>query len=395
MPVEIKNLKKTANRILKAIKSKEKIVIYGDADLDGVTSVIILEECIKNLGGKISAIYFPDREEEGYGITEEALFYLSEKVPVLPRTTFPGKVVRGLLLVLDCGIGNFKEIKMAKEMGFEVVLVEHHEILDRLPEAAIIVDPKQKGDKYLFKQLATVGIVFRLAKLLLKKQMSEGLKKDFLELATLATIADMMPRIDENAEIIKGGLDSLRSSWRPGIQALFNLEQFKSLTLLQQVYKVNSLLNIRDVENRLPAAFRLLTASSKKEAEKLAEKLLEKGIQKRKRIREITAEVEEMIFGKETDPVIFEGGSDWELILLGVVAAIISQEHQRPTFLYKEGKNESQGSIRAPSGLNTVEAMKSCSKCLTTYGGHPQAAGFSLKNENLEEFKKCLIEYFK
>lgn len=382
MKVEIKNLKKAASRILKAIKSKEKIVIYGDADLDGVTSVIILEECIKNLGGKISAIYFPDREKEGYGITEEALFYLNKYAPAL-------------LLVLDCGIGNFKEIKIAKKAGFEVVLIEHHEILDKLPEAAIIVDPKQKGDKYPFKQLATVGIVFRLAKLLLKKQMSEGLKKDFLELAALATIADMMPRIDENAEIIRGGLDSLRSSWRPGIQALFNLEQFKSLTLLQQVYKVNSLLNIRDVENRLPAAFRLLTVSSKKEAKELAEKLLEKGIQKRKRIKEITEEVEERIFGKETDPVIFEGGSDWGLILLGVVAAILSQKYQRPTFLYRKEKDGSQGSIRAPKGFNTVEAMKSCSECLTTYGGHPQASGFGIKNENLEEFKKCLIEYFK
>ncbi len=382
MKVEIKNLKKIASRISKAIKSKEKIVIYGDADLDGVTSVIILKECIKNLGGKITAIYFPDREKEGYGVTEEALFYLKKYSPAL-------------LLVLDCGIGNFKEMKKAKEMGFEVLIIEHHEILDKLPEAAIIVDPKQKGDKYPFKQLATVGIIFRLAKLLLKKQMTEGLKKDFLELAALATIADMMPRIDENAEIIKGGLNSLRSSWRPGIQTLFGLESFKSLTLLQQVYKVNSLLNIRDVENRLPAAFRLLTASSKKEAEKLAEKLLEKGIQKRERIREITVEVEERIFGKETDPVLFEGGSDWELILLGVVAAIISQKHQRPTFLYKEGKNESRGSIRAPSGFNTVEAMKSCSKRLTTYGGHPQASGFEIKNEHLEEFKECLIEYFK
>lgn len=382
MPVEIKNLKKTANRILKAIKSKEKIVIYGDADLDGVTSVIILKECIKNLGGKIAAVYFPDREKQGYGVNEEALFYLKKYTPTL-------------LLVLDCGIGNFKEMKMAKKMGFEVLIIEHHEILEKLPEAAIIVDPKQKGDKYPFKQLATVGIIFRLAKLLLKKQMSDGLKKDFLELAALATIADMMPRIDENAEIIEGGLDSLRSSWRPGIQTLFNLEQFKSLTLIQQVYKINSLLNIRDVKNRLPAAFRLLTVSSKKEAERLAEKLLEKGIQKRKRIKEITAEVEEKIFGKETDPIIFEGGSGWGLILLGVVAAIISQKYQRPTFLYRKEKDESQGSIRAPSGFNAVEAMKSCSKCLTTYGGHPQAAGFGIKNENLEEFKKCLMEYFK
>ena len=149
MPAEIKNLKKAANRILKAIKQKEKIIIYGDADLDGVTSVIILEECIKNLGGKITTIYFPDREKESYGLNEKALFYFKEHDPAL-------------LIVLDCGIGNFEEMKKAKELGFEVIIIEHHEVLDKLPEASIVVDAKQKGDKYPFKYLATVGVTFRL-----------------------------------------------------------------------------------------------------------------------------------------------------------------------------------------------------------------------------------------
>lgn len=387
MPAEIKNLKKAANRILKAIKSKEKIVIYGDADLDGVTSVIILKESIKNLGGETSAIYFPDREKEGYGISGKTLFYLKKYSPAL-------------FIALDCGIGNFKEVKLAKKLGFEVIIIDHHEILDKVPEASIVVDPKQKGDKYPFKQFATIGIAFRLAKLLLRKQMSESLRKNFLELVAIATIADMMPRIDENEIMIAEGLNSLRTSWRPGIQALFELEAFKSLTLLQQVYKVNSLLNIRDVENRLPAAFRLLTTSNKKEAEELAKKLLEKGLQKRERIKKITAEVEEKISGKEAEPIIFEGSPDWELILLGVVASILSQKYQRPVFLYKEEEEKSDGvviasgSIRAPAGFNLVEAMKSCSKKLITYGGHPQAAGFRIANKNLEEFKECLIEYF-
>ena len=381
MRTEIKNLKKTANRILKAIKNKEKIIIYGDADLDGVTSVIILKESIKNLGGEVAAIYFPDREKEGYGITEQGLDYLKKHAPAL-------------LVVLDCGIGNFKEIKIAKKLGFEVILIEHHEILDKLPEADIIVDPKQKGDKYPFKQFATVGIIFRLAKLLLKEGMTENLRKNFLELTAMATIADMMPRIDENEEMIREGLSFLKTSWRPGIQALFELEAFESLTLFQQVYKVNSLLNIRNIENRLPVAFRLLTASKKKEAEELAEKLLEKGLQKRKRIKEITAEVEEKVLGKEAEAIIFEGSPDWGLILLGVVAAIISQKYQRPVFLYKKEKTESQGSIRAPAGFNTVEAMKSCSEDLITYGGHPRAAGFSIENKDLKKFQECLIKYF-
>ena len=375
---EIKNLKKAANRILKAVKSKERIIIYGDADLDGVTSVIILKECIANLGGNIAQVYFPDREKEGYGINEKALFYLKKHSPAL-------------LLALDCGIGNFKEAKLAKRIGFELVIIEHHEVLDKLPQAFLIVDPKQKGDKYPFKYFATVGIIFRLAKLLLKKKMTEALRKNFLELVAIATIADMMPRTDDNEEMIIEGLGCLKDSWRPGIQALFKLEP--------EVNKINSLLNIRDIENGLPAAFRLLIAPDEKEAEKLAKRLFEKNVEKRRRIKEIILEVEERVSEKKEEPIIFEGGSDWELIFLGVVASVLSKKYQKSVFLFKKQKDESHGvvmsgSIRAPAGHNLVNAMKTCSELLITYGGHPQAAGFTIKNENLEEFKKRLINYF-
>jgi len=382
MPTEIKNLKKAANRIIKAVKNKEKIVIYGDADLDGVTSVIILKEAIKNLGGWVSAVYFPDREKEGYGITEKALFYLKKYSPAL-------------FLALDCGIGNFKEIDLAKKLGFEVVLVEHHEILDKPPRASIIVDPKQKGDKYPFKQFAAVGVVFKLVKLLLKNKMSEGLKNNFLELVALGTIADMMPRVKENEEMILEGLASLEKGWRPGIQALLGLKELEGLSLMQRVNKINSILNIRDIEQGLPASFRLLTASDKKEAEKLAKKLFKKGIEKKRRIKEITEKIEEDISKKGEEPIIFEGSSDWELIYLGVAASILSQKYQRPVFLYKQEREESQGSIRAPAGLNTVEAMKKCSQNLITFGGHAQASGFRIKNKDLEKFKECLVEYFR
>lgn len=381
MATEIKNLKKAARRILKAIKSKEKIILFGDADLDGVTSVIILKESIKNLGGQVRAVYFPDREKEGYGISEKALRYFK-------------KDASALFLALDCGIGNFKEVKLANELGFEVIIVDHHEVLDELPEASIIVDPKQKGDKYPFKHFAAVGLAFKLSELLLEKQMTESLRKSFLELVALATIADMMPRTDENRTMIIEGLDSLESSWRPGIRALLGLEPFKSLSLIQRVYKINSLLNVRDIQNHLPAAFRLLSSFTEKEAKELAERLFEKGLQRRERIGEITEEVERKIFGKSEEPIIFEGDSNWELALLGVVASILSQKHKKPVFLFKKDKTESQAGIRAPSGFNLVEAMKSCCENLITYGGHPQAAGFRIKNEHLEEFKNCLMEYF-
>ena len=378
---EIKNLKKTAKRILKAVKNNERIIIYGDADMDGVSSVIIMKECIGNLGARISDVYFPDREKDGYGITEKGLSCLKKHAPAL-------------LLVLDCGITNFKEIKKAKKIGFEVVLIEHHEVLNKLPEASIIVNPKQKGDKYPFKYFATVGIVFKLTELILKKKMKKGLRNNFLELAALATIADMMPRVQDNLEIITEGLNSLKSSWRPGIQALLELEP--------RINRINSLLNIRDAENNLPAAYRLLTSTDKKEAKKLAKRLLEKGIEKRQKIKEITDDIEERIFGREKDPIIFEGSLEWDLIFLGVVASILSQKYQKPVFLYKKGREEknkeasSPGSVRSPAGLNTVEAMKKCfSSDLITFGGHAQASGFRIKNKGLEKFKNCLSNYFK
>lgn len=380
--LEIKNLKKTAERILKAIKIKEKIVLYGDADLDGVASVIILKETIKSLGGESSAIYFPDREKEGYGITVQALGVLKKYAPAL-------------FVALDCGIGNFKEIKGANDLGFETIIIDHHEILDKVPKASIIVDPKQKGDSYPFKQFANAGLTFKLSEIILGENMSQSLRQNFLELVALATIADTMPRIGENDIMVAEGLSFLKSSWRPGIQVLFGLDHLKSLDLNQQVYKVNSLLNIRDVENGMPAAFRLLTSSSVEEAKKLAERLFEKGYKRKERIEKIIEEIETKLSLGFSEPIIFEGSSQWELVLLGVVASILSQKYKKPVFLYKKSKTDSQGGIRTPSDFNVVEAMKGYSKKLITYGGHPQAAGFRIKNENLDEFREHLFKYFK
>jgi len=380
--MQIKNLDKAAKRILKAIKKRENIVIFGDADLDGVASAIIVKESINSLGGKISEIYFPDREKEGYGISFSALKFLEKEAPAV-------------FIALDCGIGNFKEVKMAKRMGFKMIIVDHHEILDCLPEAEIIVDPKQKSDKYNFKQFATAGLAFKLAESLFKNKMPESLRKSLLELAALATISDMMPRTDDNAVIIADGLNSIKSSWRPGIQALLGNKELISLDFMQKIYKINSLMNIRDIENRMPAAFRVLASSDRRNAEKLAERLFLKGIEKQKRVKTIMEEVEAKIMGKNADSIIFEGKSDWELALIGVVASILTQKYQKPIFLYKGNGEESQGGARAPSGLNLVEAMKGYSKKLITYGGHPQAAGFRIKDSELEGFKKHLTDYFK
>ena len=379
--MEIKNLVKAANRIKKAIQNNERIILYGDTDLDGVASVIILKETIKNLDGEISQLYFPDREMEGYGISETGLTHLKNFAPAL-------------LIALDCGIGNFKEVKMAKNLGFEVLIIDHHEVLDKLPEAKIIVDPKQKGDRYPFKELATAGIAFKLSELILKNRLTENLKQNFLELAAIATIADMMPREDENQIFIEEGLKSIENSWRPGIKAIFEEKAFDHYSNLnQKVSKMISILNVRDVENNFPASFRLLTSPGLEESKKIISRLIEKSEIRKQKIEEITREVEEKI-QKGDRPITFEGNSSWDFTLISSVASIICQRYQKPTFIYKILRDESQGTVRVPAGIDSVALMKKCSKYLLTYGGHPLASGFRIKNANLEKFKKCLIENY-
>ena len=398
--MEIKNLEKVAKRIIIAIKNGERIILYGDADLDGVSSVIILKETIKNLNGKISAIYFPDRENEGYGITQKGLDYLKNFSPAL-------------FITMDLGIGNFEEVKIAKKLGFEVIIIDHHEILDKLPSASIVVDPKQKGDKYPFKGLATAGISFKLSRILLEEKLTKKLRENFLELVALATIADMMPKLEENQLFIEEGFESLRNTWRPGLKAFFSItelpkeakvekrtkfsltEDFRNQLNLKEIsQKIISSLNASDKIDHLNEIYLLLTEKDERAARELAKKLLEKGEQRRIRIKEIVDEVEEKLFKKIKEKVIFEGGDTWSLILLGAVASRICQRYQKPTFLFKIGQEESQGSVRVPGGLDSVKLMQKCSKFLETYGGHPQASGFGIKNKNLEKFKDCLIKYY-
>ncbi len=389
---EIKNLKIAADRILEAVKNKEKIVLYGDADLDGVTSVLILKETIKNLGGNISAVYFPDREKEGYGISEIGLNLLKNFSPAL-------------FISMDLGITNFREVDLANKLGFEVLIVDHHEVINKLPEAKIIVDPKQEGDEYEFKELATVGIVFKLSELLfnlvgekssngVKNKMPEILRRNFIELVTIATIADMMPQVGENKIFIKEGKIYLESSWRPGIRAFFKFDEIERLgDLERKLAKIISILNIREVKDNFPASYRLLILSSIEEAERLIEKLLLKNKLRRAEINKM-AELAENEISVE-GPVIFAGSADFEFTLISPVASIICNKYKLPTFIYKKLKEESIGTVRAPSGVNSISLMKKCSEVLLAFGGHPSAAGFRVKNENIEKFKECLIRNLK
>ena len=380
----IKNLQKAADRIKEAIDKKERIILYGDSDLDGIASVILLEESIKNLNGKVSVVYFPSREKDGYGLNKKALDFLSEFSPAL-------------IITVDLGISNFEEVKLAKKMGFEVVIVDHHEVLNDIPQASIVVDPKQKKDPYAFKGLAAAGIVYKLCLLLNKEliEKSDSLKNNFLELTALATIADMMPEENENVEIIREGLMALENTWRPGLRIFLSKKEFsQSASSKELAQKIISVINAGELSGHLHESYFLLT-SSEKEAEGWFKKLLERRTRRQERIREITSLVEDSFLSSPESSIVFAGDPSWSLVLLGAVASRISNIYKKPTFLFRKMKTESCGTSRTPSGFSMVEALDKCSDLLKTYGGHPLAAGFRLSNENLEDFKNRLIQYFK
>jgi len=376
---EIKNLKKSAERIKKAIEKEEKIILFADSDLDGTTSLIILEEAITSLGGKVSLCYFPDREEEGYGLSESALNFLKNYSPAL-------------LILLDCGIGNFKEVKMAKELGFEIIIIEHHVVLDKLPSAEIIVNPKQKGDKYPFKSLATCGITYLLARELLKNKLSDALENSFLELVALGTLADKMPQKEDNKIFIEKGLAHLPDTFRPGLKIFFKFFPPSTYSLREIAQKMYSSLQITGTKNHLTRSYELLSMSSEKEAESLFRDIIEKSKGDQEIIGGLTGIIEDRVLSKNS-PIIFEGGKDFPLLLTGAIATRLISKFKKPIFIYNLRDGIARGSVRSPKEIDSVELLKKCSSYLEVYGGHPQASGFTVKKENLERFKDCLQNY--
>lgn len=379
---EIKNLKKTAKRILKAIKNQETIILYGDADMDGTASVVILEEAIKDLGGNNTTVYFVDREKQGYGINETALKHLKKFAPAL-------------FITLDLGITNFVEVKIAKKMGFEIIVVDHHAIVGDIPKADIVVDPKQKTDKYPFKDLANTGIVYRLTKILFENNLPPHLDTEFLELTALATMADMMPEEQENEFYIEQGIYSLEYTSRIGLKAFSQISTLKNLDINQLAQKIIRALNISGIEDNKTGAYILLTCENLARAKNMAKNLLEKTQERQMRVQLATEEAGDRVLKNPDSKIIFEGDSEWHNVLIGAIASRICNKFKKPTFIYNKMNGKSIGAVRMPHGFDAVKAMESCDKLLTTFGGHPPAAGFGIENKNLKKFQICLEKYFK
>lgn len=378
----IKNIEKAAKRIKESAKNKEKIIVYSDSDLDGIASAVLMEETIHRAGGEVSMVVFPDREKDGYGINVRALEFLKERAPCL-------------FITLDLGIANVKEVDLANEMGFEVVIIDHHQPLQTLPRASIIVNPRQEGDTSGLDYLSNAGLVFKVAEVILEDELAGDLKNNFLELVALATISDMVPQVGDNKGYIEEGLTSLKSTSRLGLKTFVDVIGKKEMAGSGYT-KIISCLNAAESNEFKNKSYELLGSTSLNEAQDIREELMAKAQLKQQRIREITEEVERRISEKQDETVIFEGDPAWKLTLAGPVASNIAVKYGKPTFIYKRGDTVTVGSVRSlKEGCNSVTAMESCKDCLIAYGGHPKASGFRIKTENLEKFKASLEEYFR
>ncbi len=367
----MKNLKKVSKRIKDAVKNNEKIVLYCDADLDGVVSAIVLEETIEKIKGKVS-VYVSNREKWGYGLSKKAVLYMKKESPAL-------------LISLDCGISNFDGAEEAKKQKLELIIIDHHKTLGRLPSAKIILDPMQKGDKYPFKKLANAGIAYKLSEEILKDNFLDK-RNHFLEIVSLATIADMVPKEEDNKKILDEGLKLLEN---PQNKSLYVLKKKLKKEFLD---KTVSLLNVSKAKGRVNKTYFFLK-TKKEDVAKSILKEMEKDHKERKKKMETE---QKRLFSKikEDDVIVFEEG-EFPSYLAGSLASKVIRKYKKPVFLYVKDKDGVRGSVRVLTGQDSVEAMSSCKKYLQSFGGHAAAAGFILEEKNIENFKRCLVKYFK
>jgi len=387
---KIKNLEKAAERIVTAVENNEQIMIFGDSDMDGVSSVVILEDTINNLISLKKkknypeiVVAFPDRDKEGYGLNPESLKYFLKY-----------KKEKTLLITLDCGITNFEEVKKAKQEGFDVMIVDHHKVLDKIPNADIVVAPKQPGDNSEFKDYCNAGLAFKLSKEILKENMSAFLEANFIELVMLATIADMMPEEGENQEWIIKGLANLERTQRPAIQAFYEVLDGEALKSKRAfVGKIISVFNTVKMEDHKIKTYFFINSNNLGQAKKQALEFLKDAKDRQNEIRALTGNLKEYL-KENPSSIIFEGSKDYRADYLGAVASRLVSHFGKPVFIYAKKDKISRGTVRVPKGIDAVKAMDFCKDLLMMYGGHAPAAGFTIKNDNLDDFRKCLLKYF-
>lgn len=383
-PFLLKDMDKAAARITRAVDNMEKIAVYGDYDADGVTSTAMLYSYLETRGADV-IFYIPQREGEGYGMNIGAVEYLKEQGV-------------SLIVTVDNGISSVQEVARANELGIDVVVTDHHRPQEILPDAVAVVDAYRPDDTSPYKHFSGVGIAF---KLLMALEDGAGDVEDLLEaysdLAAIGTIGDIVPLTGENRTLIRAGLERLSQSDRPGVQALLENAGIagKVLTSTNVAFTLVPRINATGRMGAPERAVRLLISGYEEEAEVLSEEICADNEERRR----VEAEIAEAAFadieakGYMKDRVVVVDGENWHHGVIGIVASRVTERCGKPCMIISRGETEAKGSGRSIEGFSLFEAICACGDLLVKFGGHPMAAGITLKPENIEAFRKRINQY--
>lgn len=412
-PFLLPNMSKAVERLLQAYDLEEPVVVFGDYDVDGVTSTVLIYDLLKRLGWNIY-YYLPNRMEEGYGLSEDGVANCLHRYPTK------------LILAVDCGSSASKVISLLKQQEIDVIVLDHHQISSPPPPAIALVNPMlnwgmraeqtefeanpalpetypSTSIKTDFRELCSVGITFKLAHALLKRARELNMEgahsidlKIYLDLVALGTIADMVPLSGENRILVSAGLKRINESPRHGLSTLIEVADIKPPVGVYEVgFMLAPRLNAAGRLENAEEAFQLLIAESKEEALPLAQRLDAKNRERQSIERTIIEEVTQIIsakFDPQKDYVIVEGSPKWHIGVVGIVASRVLQQFHRPTIIMGGDGEHLRGSGRSIDGLDLASALRMCSDLLLKHGGHAMAAGLTIAPENLDKFRAKLNE---
>lgn len=402
-PYLFRDMRKACERILTAIKNNERIVVHGDYDADGVSASVIITSFFKAVGFTNFDVFLPHRETDGYGVNQKTVQSLYEQ-----KTN--------LIITCDCGISNTPEIKMANELGMDVIITDHHTIPKELPPAYAIIHPKIEGETYPDKGLAGGGVAFKLIQGLLKHYKEQNIsllndqtpysfEKWLLDMVAIASVADMVPLIGESRTLTKYGLIVLNKTKRIGLQKL--LLEAKLMDndgiLKYEIdadtigFKIAPRINAAGRMNHANVAYNMLATDSGTDAVDLAFELNKNNEERQKKTEEYVREAIKQIERDQKEaPVLFVFSNDWTTGIVGLIASKIKEKYSRPSIAMCTNNGQITGSGRSVEGFDMIGAMQELPELFLKFGGHPMACGFSLVNtEMIPELKTKLIAKYK
>ena len=378
-PYEMPDMEKAIERIIKAIENKEKIIIYGDYDVDGITSVTVLKSFLEERGIHVSE-YIPNRLEEGYGLNKKAVEYIA-------------KQGNQLMITVDCGISAIEEVEYANKLGIETIVTDHHEPGEELPKAIAVVDTKRKDNKYPFRNLAGVGVVFKLIQAISQRlDLPEKEYLKYLDIVCIGTISDIVPLVDENRVIVKLGLKLVEQTKNLGLKAILEASGYSKIDSNTISFGVAPRINACGRMGHQEEALKLFLSKDGEEVQELTQKLNEYNRLRQETEKQIYNEsiiqIEEKDLADRNTIVVM--GKGWHHGVIGIVSSRITELYFKPSILLCEEEDYGKGSGRSIPGFDLYEVLTECKDTIDKFGGHSMAVGINVKKDKFEEFKEKL-----